>query len=87
MKRGEKIPQTVGNLQTIMEADAVVMEQLGAEVASLKRMVAKQELTIAKLVKQRDQARAERVTVTGGVDASEAAEIAQQWVAGRRKRK
>lgn len=40
-----------------MEADAVMMERMDREITELKRMVAKQERTIARLLKQRDQAK------------------------------
>lgn len=36
LKRGETIPQTVENLQAVMEADAVLIEQLDRELKQTK---------------------------------------------------
>ena len=36
LKRGEKLPQTVENLQRVMEADGILMQLMDAEIKHLK---------------------------------------------------
>lgn len=55
--KGQMIPQTVDSLQRVMAKDATMMEAMGREIAELRKHIAKQEVTIATLLKQRDQAR------------------------------
>ena len=55
--RGQRIPQTVDSLQGVMAADAVLMERMGLEIASLKRTVAQQALTLKRVLRHRAQLR------------------------------